>query len=336
MKIAYITPHQGEEEIVKEAFSNAEVVFVAEGLNKQIPEDIKDATVLSLFVNSILTAEMIDEMEDLQVIALRSMGYDHVDVEHAEEKGITVTYVPQYGARTVAEHAFALMLSLSRNAPYMYELLRREGNLDVAGHEGFDLYQKTLGVIGTGNIGKQVCHIAKGFGMPIVAFDVAPDKELETDTGVTYKSVEEVLKEADVLTLHVPALKSTHYLINEESLALMKDTAYIINTARGSLVNTVALLRALKAGKLAGAGLDVFEGEEYFKDEMKLLDPETKVDKETFARFVAEHELLDMPNVIMTPHMAFNTKEAKREITDTTIQNIQSALAGTPQNVVQK
>ena len=330
MKIAYITPHEGEKETVTNLLPDHEVVFHEELIDTEVPEHLRDADVISIFVNSKLTAEMIDSMPNLKVIALRSMGFDHVAVAHAQEKGIKVGYVPRYGAQTVAEHAFTLLLTLSRNVAAMYDLLRREGALDVAAHEGFDLCGKTMGVLGTGNIGKRSCEIARGFRMNVKAFDLYPDHEFATKYGIEYTSMEEVLAQSDIITLHIPATPENHHLLNEETLAKMKPGSYIINTARGSLIDTVALLNAIKSGHIAGAGLDVFEGEEYLKDEMKLLDPEIKADLNMFKAFVAEHELLDLPNVIMTPHMAFNTKEAKLEITETTVENIKTGLEGDP------
>lgn len=328
MKIAYITPYEGEEEIVRNLLPDHDVVFIPGAVTDSIPEEVQDAEVISLFVNSKLTEEMIDSMPNLKVIALRSMGFDHVPVAYAQEKGIQVGYVPKYGAQTVAEHAFTLLLSLSRNVPAMYDLLRREGEIDVAAHEGFDLCGKTMAVIGTGNIGKRSCEIARGFRMKVMAFDLYPDPDFAAMHDVEYDTMDNVLAAADVVTLHIPATDENHHLLNEETLAKLKPGAYIINTARGSLIDTVALLNALKSGHVAGAGLDVFEGEEYLKDEMKLLDPEQKAELSAFQAFVAEHELLDMDNVIMTPHMAFNTKEAKLEITETTVANITSGLDG--------
>ena len=328
MKTVYVTPYEGEDDIVRNLLPDHEIVVHNEAISDTIPEEWADAEVLSIFVNSKMTEGMIDSMPNLKVLALRSMGFDHVPVAYAQSKGIAVVYVPRYGAQTVAEHAFTLLLSLSRNVPAMYDLLRREGNIDIATHEGFDLCGKTMGVLGTGNIGKRSCEIARGFRMNVKAFDLYPDEAFAKEYGIEYVSMDEVLSESDVITLHVPATAENHHLLNEETLAKMKPGAYIINTARGTLIDTVALLHALKSGHIAGAGLDVFEGEEYLKDEMKLLDPELKADMNTFKAFVAEHELLDMPNVIMTPHMAFNTKEAKLEITETTVENIKSALAG--------
>lgn len=334
MKIAYITPYDGEKEIVDSIKGEHEVMYHEGMIDSEVPENMRDAEVISIFVNSKMTEAMIDSMPNLKVIALRSMGFDHVPVAYAKEKGIAVVYVPRYGAQTVAEHAFALMLTLSRKPYQMYNLLRQDGNLDVAGHEGFDLCGKTIGVIGTGNIGRRVVEIAKGFRMNVVAFDVYPNQEFADQMGFTYHTFEEVLAASDFITFHVPATPENHHMLNADTIVKAKQGLYVINTARGTLIDTVALLHGLKSGQIGAAGLDVFEGEEYLKDEMKLLDPNTKFDESVWKAFAAEHELLDMPNVIVTPHMAFNTVEAKREITETTMNNIAKALAGTPENEV--
>ncbi len=329
MKLAYVTPYLGEEQIVRDLLPEHQIVFIESALSEYIPTEILDVEILSIFVDSKITAEMLDTMPNLKVIALRSTGFEHVAVAHAQEKGIIVSYVPHYGSQTVAEHTFALMLELSRKAYPMYELLRSNGNLDVVTHEGFDLSGKTIAVIGTGAIGKRVCEIAHGFRMKIKAFDLYPNAEFAATLGVEYGTFAEVLSTADIVTLHTPSTPENYHLLNTETLALTKPGAYIINTARGTLIDTVALIHALKSGHLAGAGLDVYEGEEYLKDEMKLIDGKN-IDMAVWRAFAAEHELLDMPNVIITPHMAFNTKEAKREITETTITNIKESLVGTP------
>lgn len=335
MHIIYVTPYAGEEEIVTSLLPEHTITFLAEPVFDSIPEALRGAEVLSVFVNSTVTEDMITSMPQLKVLALRSTGFDHVPVAFAQERGITVVYVPHYGSQTVAEHTFALMLALSRRVHPMYELLRREGNIDVAGFEGFDLCGKTLGIIGTGAIGKRVCEIAQGFRMNIKAFDVYPDENFAKERGFTYSTLAELLAESDIITFHVPATADNHHLLNTETIASMKPGAIVINTARGTLIDIVALMYAVKSGHLGGVGLDVFEGEEYLKDELKLLSlaPEAK-NTDAFRAFIAEHELLDLPNAIITPHMAFNTKEAKREITETNASNITAALAGTPTFVV--
>jgi D-lactate dehydrogenase len=334
MKIAYITPYAGEEEIVRELLSEHELIFIDKPLSTQIPAEAIDADVLSIFVDSKISEQMIDSMPNLKMIALRSTGFEHVAVAHAEAKGIKVSYVPHYGSQTVAEHTFALILALSRKAYQMYDLLRSRGNLDVEEHEGFDLCGKTIAVIGTGAIGKRVCEIALGFKMKVLAFDLYPDSDFAKSHNIEYGSLEEAISQADFVTLHVPSTKENFHLLDADKLAKCKKGAYIINTSRGTLIDTVALVYALKSEQIAGAGLDVYEGEEYLKDEMKLLSEVRVFDQTVWRAFAAEHELLDMDNVIITPHMAFNTKEAKREITETTVENIKQNLAGQPNFVV--
>ena len=176
--------------------------------------------------------------------------------------------------------------------------------------------------------------IAKGFGMKIVAYDLYPNEPFAEENGVTYTSFEEVMASSDIVTLHVPSSKDNYHMLNEVSLAAAKKGIYVINTARGDLVDTVALTQAIESGHVAGAGLDVYEGEKFILDEMELLDRDRDTDATAWKAFVAEHALLDMPNVIITPHVAFNSIEAKKEITDTTTDNILKAFAGEPQNQV--
>ena len=328
MNIAYITPYEGEEALARELLAGHDVLFWPTPIRDEVPAALLEAEVLSVFVDSKVTTEMIDSMPNLKVLALRSTGYDHVAVEHAQEKGIVVVYVPHYGSQTVAEYAFSLMLALSRKVYATYETLRTTGVVDVKKFEGFDLAGKTLGVIGTGAIGRRVCQIARGFAMQVVTYDVYPNEQAAHDIGYACCSLEEVLAQSDIITLHVPATADNHHLLNTETLAKTKRGAYIINTARGELIDTIALLHALKSGQIAGAGLDVFEGEQFIKNEMLLLGAETEFDVRLWQTFVAEHELLQMENVIVTPHMAFNSVEAKREITETNAENILAAVRG--------
>jgi D-lactate dehydrogenase len=292
-----------------------------------------DAQVLCVFVQSRIGKDVIDAMPNLQLIACRSMGYDHVDTAYAKQKGIVVVNVPAYGVRTVAEFAFALILALSRKAYAAYDRLREEGTTDVKHFEGFDLAGKTIGIIGTGNIGKNTARIANGFGMQILLADVRPDDAFAREVGGTYVTNEQLVAQSDIVSVHVPYLPATHHLINEQLLGQFKHGSYLINTARGAVVDTKALIAALKSGALAGAGLDVVEGEHELMDELSLLTDEHH-DINEFQQLVMAHALVDMPNVVLTPHIAFNTREAKQEITDTTIQNITSCLAHNPQHTV--
>jgi len=304
--------------------SNHQVNFINTPLGSESPGS--EAEIISVFVNSKITKEILDKFPNLKLIATRSTGFDHINKKVAEERGIKIANVPTYGSRTVAEFVFTLLLMLSRKASEAYQTMRLEGQTDRNIYEGFNLAGKTLGIIGTGNIGKQTIEIGRGFAMEIIAYDQKPDEEWAEERGVKYVSLEELLGQSDIISLHLPLTESTKYIINKENINQCKKGIYIINTARGGLIETEALLAGLNEGLVAGAGLDVLEGEEELQDEMKLLlSDQTKVSE--FKKLLANHELLDLKQVIVTPHIAFNTKEAKEEIRQTTLENIKNFLA---------
>lgn len=334
MNLVYVRPYTGENEILQTLLP-AEVTLTVVDDVSELSDEARAATdAISVFVDYELSADILAQFPHLQFIATRSAGFDHIDMEVARERSLTVSRVPHYGTRTVAEYAAALMFALSRNAFRAYtDMLQRSDIADLETYEGFDLSGKTLGVIGTGAIGRNVCQLARGIGMSVVAYDVAPDPAFATATGITYDDLAAVLGASDIVTLHVPAIPETEHLLNAERLAQMKPGAYLINTARGSIVDTTALLQALQSGHLAGAGLDVLEGEHELREEVALLQ-QGGIDTELWQTLVADHALIDMPNVIVTPHIAFNTREAKREITEITANNITAWLAGSPTNVV--
>lgn len=334
MKIVFFETLPEEQEQIKNELSSHELVFI-EGDIKDNIEKIKDAEVLSVFIKTEITKEIIDQLGNIKLITTRSMGYDHIDVETAKGRGMAVVNVPVYGSRTVAEYTFALILGLSRKAYAAYDRLRMTGTTDVKDYEGFDLDGKIIGVVGTGNIGKNVIKIAKGFSMKVLAFDVHENQDLAKEFGFEYKKLEDLLRGSDIVTIHVPYLKQTHHLIDEEKLKLMKKTAFLINTARGEIVDTKALVNALEDGEIAGAGLDVMEGERILNEELDLMTEEIN-DINQFQILLADHKLIDMENVIVTPHIAFNTREAKREILDTTLENVKSYIKGEVKNNVIK
>ena len=291
-----------------------------------------EAQVISTFIYSKLDRAVLAQFPALQLIATRSTGYDHIDTAWCAEHGVTVCNVPIYGENTVAEHVFALLLTISHRLREAMERAR-SGHFSPRGLEGFDLQGKTLGVVGTGNIGRHVIRIARGFGMEVVAFDVKPDEALASKLGVRYATMEELLATADIVTLHVPALPQTEHLIDAAAFAHMKQGAVLINTARGGVIDTRALIEALLSGKLAAAGLDVLPDEPLIREEAELISS-IYDNKRDIRDLVADHVLLNMPNVVITPHSAFNTREAIQRITTTTVSNIVSFLAGEPVNVV--
>lgn len=305
--------------------------FYPEEADRIAPEKIQDAEILSVFIYSDLDAALLGKLPRLRMIATRSTGYDHIDVSFCREKGIMVCNVPTYGANTVAEHAFALILSLSRKIYPARERTIR-GDFSFQGLQGFDLMGKTLGVIGTGRIGRHVIRIAKGFQMQVLAYDPRPDPSLAELLGFQYTDLNELLSRADVITLHCPLTPETRHVIGKSEFQKMKRGALFINTARGGLVDTEALLRALEEGIVGGAGLDVLEEEEAVREERELLSK--RFDEDKLRSVVRNHILLKRDDVIITPHIAFNSREAVERILKTTVENIQSYLNHTPQNRV--
>lgn len=288
--------------------------------------------ILIPFIQPPIRRADLEAMPNLKLITTRSTGYDHIDLDAAAERGILVANVPDYGETAVAEHTFALILALSRKIP-LAASRTQQGNYRLDDLRGFDLYGKTLGILGAGAIGLHVIRIAKGFGMHAVAFDVKQNRLLAEVLGFRYVSLEKLLACSDIVSLHAPALPSTFHLINRETLGNMKHGALLINTARGSLVDTDALAWALDTGLLGGAGLDALEGEEYIQHEEELLRTSGMEEK---LKLVVHHRLLERrKNVVITPHIAFNSQEALQRILDTTIENIQGFLAGQQLHVVQ-
>ena len=292
---------------------------------------LEGVEILMLFIHSTVGREQLEAMPNLRFIATRSTGYDHIDLEAAAERDIPVSNVPAYGENTVAEHAFALILALSRKVHHAWTRTQR-GDYALEGLRGFDLYGKTLGVVGAGAIGLHVIRIAKGFGMKVLAFDVNRNQLLADVLDFSYTDLDELLENSDIVTLHAPAIPATHHLINEDTLAKMKPGALLINTARGSLVDTAALAEALDEGRLGGAGLDVFEGEEFVQHEDELLYQTGAEDK--LRLLVRAHALQRRPDVVITPHIGFNSEEALRRILDITAENVRAFLAGEPKNLV--
>jgi len=294
-------------------------------------QDYEDADVLSIFVHSQVTREAIERMPNLRLIATRSTGFDQIDLQACNERHIPVSNVPRYGENTVAEHTFGLMLALSRKIHKAYQRTIA-GDFSLDALEGFDLKGKTLGVVGAGSIGLHVIRIAKGFGMHVIAFDVRPNPLIAEVLGFEYVSLDYLLSHADIITLHAPYSPATHHLINADSIKLIKRGALLINTARGGLVDTDALIEALDNGTLAGAGLDVLEGEEFIEEEERVLrSPEAG---EKMRMILRQHILLRRPDVVVTPHMAFFSREAEERILETTVENIESFFNGRPINVV--
>lgn len=310
-----------------------ELGFYEEKLTSENVSLIADTEIVSIFVGSEMKKDMIDMIPNLKLIVTRSTGYDQIDIAYAKEKGIKVSYVPTYGSHTVAEFAFAHILAISRKVYPAYNKLRDGSAFDVEEFQGFDLYGKTLGVVGMGKIGKNMINIARGFGMNTLAYDIKPDMKFAEETNTKCLPLDEVLAGADIVSLHTILNESTHHLINKQNIYKMKKGSYLINTSRGGVVETEALLDAVTAGHLAGAGLDVLEAERQLLDDIQRRG--TREEKfHDFKTLYEDHMLIDLPQVIVTPHIAFFTKEAEAEILNVSAKNITTFLDGTPQNLV--
>jgi D-lactate dehydrogenase len=347
MKLGFFEAEGWEKEILEREFPDLEIYFTTERLTKENVKNFQDLDILSVFICSEIDKEIIDSLPNLKLIATRSTGYDHIDCEYCKSKGILVCNVPEYGTKTVAEWTIGLMLNLMRKIYYAIDQIKEVESFDLKNLRGEELYGKTLGVIGTGRIGKEVIKLAKAFGMNILAYDAFPDENFAKEYNITYTSLEELLKNSDVITIHVNLNPSTYHLINKENIKLIKPGAYLINTARGGIIETEALLYALKEGILKGAALDVLEEETEIKEELELLVKYTTdkrgsnadehgLDdlKETAFTLWQNHILMKMPNVLITPHNAFNSKEAIERILMTTIENIKKFLQGNSINLV--
>ncbi|MBN2509422.1 MAG: 2-hydroxyacid dehydrogenase [Spirochaetales bacterium] len=317
--------------------------WVTDSFGKNLPEGInvkffearlsRETAALSdgydgvcVFVNDDVSKDVLDILaaKGIGLVALRCAGFNNVDIEYAAKKGITVVRVPAYSPFAVAEHALGLILALNRKYYRAYNRVR-DGNFSLDGLLGFDIHGKTVGIIGTGKIGQIFAGLMAGFGCRLLAYDKFPSKELEA-RGVEYVDLETLYKESDIISLHCPLTHETYHLINTYAIRTMKEGIMIINTSRGPLIDSDAVIWGMKEGIIGYLGLDVYEeeGDLFFEDlSDQVIQDDTFVRLETF------------PNVLITAHQAFFTKEAVDNIAATTFENIQAFFNGTPRNVVE-
>jgi len=332
MKIAFFEVENWEKIYLEQKLAGNELLFYTTSLQKEHIASLQDVEVISIFIDSIITKELLDQLPKLRLITTRSTGYDHIDVACTRYKKIITCNVPHYGTHTVAEHAFSLILALSRK---LFESVARtkQGDFDHSELTGFDLYDKTIGIVGLGDIGLSVLKIAKGFGMHVVAFSHHPDEAQARKLGISFLDLKELFKVSDIVTLHVPYTKETRHMVNKTNIKKFKKGSIIINTARGGLVDTEALVYGLGKGILKGAGLDVLEEEEVIKEERQILTKNFKK-LSNFRTLYLDHVLMGMDNVLITPHNAFNSKEALHMILDVTVENIMDFAKSKVQNAV--
>ena len=321
MKIAVFSTQKYDREFLSAVPTEHKFVFFEAQLNNDTVNLTQGFDGVCIFVNDHADSEIISELKNngIKVIALRCAGFNNVDVKAAEKAGIRVVRVPAYSPEAVAEHAVALIMTLNRKTHKAY-LRIKENNFSLERLTGFNIYGKTVGVVGTGKIGKAFCKIMLGFGAKVIAYDKFEDEEAKK-LGIKYVTFEEVLKNSDIISLHCPLTPETKYMIDWEAFANMKDGVMLINTSRGALINTKDAILALKRGKIGYLGIDVYEQEEhlFYKDLSENIIPD-----DTIAR------LMSFPNVMMTSHQGFFTKEALTEIAATTVGNIDCVAQGKP------
>lgn len=319
MKIGIFEIEEWEEAFLKRKLPGNDLFFSPEPLTDDT-QSVADIEILSIFIYTKITPELLEKMPKLKMIVTRSTGYDHIDIQACKKKKILITNIPEYGTQTVAEHTFALLLSLSRKIIPSVEQTRKS-DFSLEGLRGFDLYHKTIGVIGAGNIGQAVIKIAKGFGMDVIVYSRTQNMELAQKLGFIYVDKEHLFKVADIITFHVPLTDETKYMVNKDTLKKLKKGVVIINTARGGILETEAILMGLEQGIIRGAGIDVLEEECYVKEERQLLTAQFLKECDLKTQLL-NHVLLTKDNVLVTPHNAFNSTEALERILDVTVENI--------------
>ena len=330
--IVFFEIEDWEKEYIQNALQDKALLFSQNKAHEETNPEVFNTQIISTFIYSKLDDTTLSKFSNLKLIATRSTGYGHLDLAYCKEKEITVVNVPSYGAHTVAEHTFALILALSRKLIPSVEKTKR-GDFSLGGLRGFELFGKTLGVVGAGNIGKTVIHIARGFGMNVIVYTRTKHASLQKQ-GVSFvDSLDELLLVSDIVTLHVPDISETHHIINMQNISKFKKGSILINTARGGLVETQAMLEGLDKDILQAVGIDVLEEECNLKEERELITSDflQKCDLKTQ---LLNHILLTKEKVIITPHNAFNSTEALNQILQITISNIKSYLDNNPQNLV--
>jgi D-lactate dehydrogenase len=326
MKIGFFEIRPGEQDFFKLAFPQDELIFTTDPLTTANAGQYSTLEVVTSHTGSKIDSTVINALPALRLIATRTTGFDHIDTHAAAARNIPVCNVPSYGENTVAEFAFGLILSLSRRIPDAINRVRATKQFDTSGLTGFDLKDQTLGVLGTGKIGSHLIKMAKGFEMNVIAYDAFPNEKLAAELGFRYTTLDEVLSTSKVISVHVPFLPSTKHLLNSENMSKIQKGAILINTARGAVIESQALLNALEQRTISAAALDVLEDEESLQPGV-VSNPDPIISK-------INQTLITLPQVYITPHLAFNSKEALQRILQTTVENIQAVQKGAPINIV--
>ena len=325
MKTAFFSSHQFELNSIQDANNNKhELVFIEQSLSEKTIELAKNCKAICIFVNDTVDAVILKKLQEYNIkfIALRSAGFNHVDTIKAKKLDFKMARVPEYSPHSVAEHAVMLMLALNRKIIHANHRIN-ELNFSLNGLVGFDMNSKTVGVIGTGKIGEQIVQILHGFGCKILAFDDVENESLKNRYSVSYVDLKTLLSKADIISLHIPLSKKSNHIINKNTIKLMNKGVMLINTSRGALVDTDAIIEGIKSEKIGFFGMDVYENESglFFEDHSQ-----TILQDDVFAR------LMSFQNVLITSHQAFLTETSLKNIAETTIQNLdcfeQNKLSG--------
>lgn len=331
MKVVYFDVESIESEFLSKKMLK-DSLLEQKPLNEytKVKPEYVDAEIISVFTTSRVSGKVLEQFPNLKLIALRSVGFNHIDLEYCKTHNIIVETSPNYGNITVAEFALALLLDTARKVTYSYNEYKN-ARIEPKSLIGVELFGKTVGIIGLGAIGAEFARIAHGLSMKVLAFDKFEKEEMKTKYNVEYTDFNTLLENSDFISIHAPLTKDNYHMLNAEGFKKMKNTAIIINTGRGELIDTQALYTALQDGEIAGAGLDVLESEETMTETDY---PIGRLDKTTLERTVINSRLFQLDNVIITPHTAYNTKEAVQRILNTTIENINAFMEGRIQNAV--
>ena len=332
MKIVYFDVEDYEKEFLITANANYDFALVYSPLNEMnnINPEYYNADIISVVTTSRVSAKVLEKFKNLKLIALRSVGFNHIDIEYCKKNDIAVVNSPNYGNITVAEFALGLLLDVSRKITDSYNEYKN-GKVTPNNLIGTELSGKTIGIVGLGAIGSAFAKIANALDMKILGYDKYEKEELKTK--YEYVDFERLLKESDFISIHAPITKDNYHMFNEDAFKKMKNTAIIINTGRGELIDSQALYNALISKEIAGAGLDVLEKEETITD-FDYIVGINRLDKLTLEQTIINSRLFQLDNVIITPHTAYNSKEAIQRILNTTMNNISEFLLGNIQNKV--
>lgn len=326
MKITFFSTQPYDRTFFESATESTDIEFIwnLHSLNEHTADNV-NSEVICIFVNDVCNAAVIELLskQGVKLIALRCAGFNNVDLDAAAKHNISIVRVPAYSPYAVAEHTLALLLTVNRKTHKAYNRVR-EQNFSLDGLLGFDLHGKTIGVIGTGNIGQVFCNMMLGMGCKVLAFDLIANKKMEA-AGVEYTHLIDLFERSDIISLHCPLNESTQHIINAQSLSMMKDGVVIINSSRGALIETKDAIKSLKTGKIGALAIDVYEQEStlFFRDLSSSIIADDTIQR-----------LMSFPNVLVTAHQAFFTKEALTQIASITLNNIKAFKAGKLENVV--